>query len=314
MVRLMARKSASLVAVLIAVSALAFLLLSLLPGDPTVAILGTNATPGARAQLRSTLGLDANLGSQYVHYLGRVITGDLGHSYLNGQPVSQAISQRLPATAELLVLAQLLALALAVPLAVLAARHPGGLLDRLSTGVSFGLLSVPYFIIGVLLVLLFAVKLQVLPATGYISFFSDPAGNLRSMLLPAVTLGLGETAGYLRLMRGDLLATLREDFVTVARAKGLPERQVLLRHVLRPSTFSLITLVGLNTGRLIGGAFIIEYLFAIPGIGQLSLNSIYSRDYLMVQGTVLVVAVGYVLVNFAVDLLYTALDPRVRDA
>jgi peptide/nickel transport system permease protein len=302
------------VPVLFAVSAMSFLLLNLLPGDPTIAILGPSATEENVAKLRHELDLDKPLPVRYVTWLGHSVTGDLGKSYVSDQPTAEAIKQRLPVTLELLLLSQLLALLVAVPLAIFAATKPNGLLDRLSTSTAFGFLAVPNFMLGVLLIYVFAVRLRWFPATGYSRFSESPIENLRSMALPAFTLGVAELAVYLRLLRTDLIATLQEDFITMAQAKGLPRWQILLRHALRPSTFSLVTVAGLNLGRLIGGAFVVEYLFALPGIGSLAVESIFKRDYIVVQGTVLLVAVAYVLANFFVDLLYGFLDPRVRHA
>jgi peptide/nickel transport system permease protein len=188
------------------------------------------------------------------------------------------------------------------------------LLDRISTGVSFGFLALPPYIVGVVLVLLFAVTFHWFPATGYTPLTQNPFENLRSLLLPSITLALAELATYMRLLRADMIATLQEDFITMARAKGMPPWRILWLHAFRPSSFSLVTVVGLNFGRLIGGTFIVEILFALPGIGELTVQSIFSTDYLVVQGTVLLVAVGYVLVNFLVDLLYVVIDPRVRHA
>jgi len=310
--RFIGRKVLQLVPVLFAVSALSFLLLNLLPGDPTVAILGPSATTEARVRLRHELHLDRPLVTRYVHWVGQTATGDLGKSYVSGQPTTEALRQRLPVTLELLALSQLLALVLAVPLALLAARRPGALLDRVSTSAAFGFLAVPNFMLGVLLVYLFAVRFRFFPATGYTALTENPASNLRSLVLPSFTLGVAELAVYLRLLRSDLIATLAQDYIAMAKAKGLPAWQVLLRHALRPSTFSLVTVAGLNLGRLVGGAFVVEYLFSLPGIGALTVESIFKRDYVVVQGTVLLVAVGYVLANFLVDLLYGILDPRVR--
>lgn len=313
-VRFFARRLLHLVPVLFAVSALSFLLLNLLPGDPTVAILGPTATEESRAALRDELGLDDPLPVRYANWVADSATGDLGRSYVSNQPTLEAIRQRLPVTLELLLLSQLLAVAAAIPLAILAATKPNGLLDRLSTSTAFGLLAIPNFMLGVLLIYVFAVQLNLFPATGYTPFSDNPAENLRSLALPAITLGVAELAVYLRLLRSDLIATLQEDYIAFAQAKGLPKGYILLRHALRPSTFSLVTVAGLNLGRLIGGAFVVEYLFALPGIGALTVESIFRRDYIVVQGTVLLVAVGYVLANFLVDLLYGVLDPRVRHA
>jgi len=312
--RFLGKRLLQLLPVLFAVSALSFLLLNLLPGDPTIAILGPSATEENRAVLREELGLDDPLPVRYVNWVADSATGDLGRSYVSNQPTLEAIKQRLPVTLELLLLSQLLALVIAVPLAILAATKPNGVLDRVSTSTAFGFLAIPNFMLGVLLIYLFAVRFRIFPATGYTPFSENPAENLRSLALPAITLGVAELAVYLRLLRTDLIATLQEDYIAMAQAKGLPKAYILLRHALRPSTFSLVTVAGLNLGRLIGGTFVVEYLFALPGIGALTVESIFRRDYIVVQGTVLLVAVGYVLANFLVDLLYGILDPRVRHA
>jgi peptide/nickel transport system permease protein len=312
--RLVLKRLLYLVPVLLIVTAGSFSLLQLLPGDPAVNIIGPGATNESVAAKRHELGIDRPLPVQYVNYLKDVAHGDLGYSYQNNQTTTEALKQRLPVTLELLVFSQLLALAFAIPAAMWAAMRPGGWFDRLTTTMAFGFLAVPNFIVGVLLVYVFAVKLQWLPATGYTPFTREPVENLRALFLPSVTLALAEMATYLRLLRTDLITTLQEDFITMAKAKGLSPWRVLLRHAFRPSSFSLVTVAGLNVGRLIGGTVIVEFIFALPGVGALAVQSIFSKDYLVVQGTVLVIAVGYVMVNFFVDLLYAALDPRVRHA
>jgi peptide/nickel transport system permease protein len=314
MLRFIMRKLAYLIPVLFAVTALTFLLIKLLPGDPAVNILGPSATQQAVDQIDTKLGLRKPLVVQYADWLGRAAHGDLGQSYQNNQTTSSALKQRLPVTLELLLLSQVLALVISIPLAILAARRPNGVLDRISTGAAFGFLSVPNFILAVVLVLIFSVKIHWFPATGYTPLTENPLQNLRSLVLPSVTLAVAELATYLRLLRTDMIATLQEDFVTMAKSKGLSDRHILLRHALRPSSFSLVTVGGLNLGRLIGGTFIVEIIFAIPGIGELTLRSIYNRDYLVVQGVTLVIAVGYVLANVIVDVLYSLLDPRIRHA
>jgi peptide/nickel transport system permease protein len=312
--RFLARKLLQLIPVLFAVSALSFLLLNLLPGDPAIAILGPSATKENVARVRHDLELDKPLPVRYVRWVGHSATGDLGKSYLSGQPTIEAIKQRIPVTLELLLLSQLLALAVSIPLAILAALKPNGVLDRISTSTAFGLLAVPNFVLALILIYVFAVQFHLFPATGYTPLTQNPIENLRSVALPSITVGVAEMAVYIRLLRNDLITTLQEDFIAMAKAKGLPTSRILLRHALRPSTFSLVTVAGLNLGRLIGGTFIVEVLFALPGIGALTVASIFERDYTVVQGTVLLVAVGYVVANFFVDLLYGILDPRVRHA
>ncbi|MCU1452814.1 MAG: ABC-type transporter, integral rane subunit [Acidimicrobiales bacterium] len=314
--RFVLQRLGRLVSVLLAVTALSFLLINLLPGDPTVAILGPAAgDPVASATLRKDLGLDRPLPVRYVRWLGRALRGDLGTSYATHQSVVSSISERLPLTVELMVLAELLALAIAVPVGVAAAHHPGGWFDRVSGSVLFGLLALPAFMLGVLLIYVFAVKLRWLPATGEATWFHVGRGVIAtpiSVLLPIITLAAGQLAAFARLLRSEMLQTLRSEFILVAKGKGISERRVLVRHALRPSSFSLVTVAGISIGALVGGAVIVERMFALPGMGQLLVTSIYKRDYLVVQGGVVLVSVAFVATNVIVDLLYAVLDPRVR--
>ena len=314
-VRAIGRKLLYLIPVVFAVTVLSFGLLQLLPGDPAVLILGPSATKASVADLHRKLGLDRPLYFQYLHWLDRTFLHfDLGFSYQNHQTTITALHQRMPVTLELIVLSQIIAFLVAVPLALASATRPNSLIDRITTTASFGFLAVPDFILGVLLVFLFAVRIHLFPATGYTPLSANPLENLRSMILPSLTLALGSQAVYLRLLRTDLISTLQQDFITMAKAKGLPSRYILLRHAFRPSSFSLVTVSGLEIGRLIGGTFIVEVIYALPGIGSLAVQSIYTKDYLVVQGTVLLIAVSYVLANFLVDMLYGLIDPRVRHA
>jgi peptide/nickel transport system permease protein len=313
-VQWLARQLLRLVAVLLAVTLLTFLIVNILPGDIAYAILGTLATPQDVAGLRADLGLDRPMLVRYVDWLGHALSGDLGRSYRNSEPVAKAILDRLPVSLQLMVMAQLIAIGIAVPVALLAARRPGGLFDRLSAATAFGFLAVPNFMLGIILIYLFPITLDLLPATGFTPLSESVWGNLESMVLPSLTLGLIEWTVLMRVLRSDLLTTLKEDFILLARAKGLPSWQVLLRHALRPSSFTLITVIGLNVGTLIGGAVIVEQIFALPGVGRLLLGGIFNRDLILVQGTVAFIATGFVVVNFLVDMLYAVLDPRVRYA
>lgn len=312
--RFLAARLAQLIVVLFVVSGVSFLLLNHLPGNPIITLLGPAATPQAVHLLTVQLGLDKPAWLRYFIWLGNAFQGNLGSSYVNHQPVLLSIQQRLPVTLELLVMSQVIALVLAIPLGIISALRPSQLIDRLSSGAAFGLLSVPGFILAELLVYLFAVRYNLFPATGYVHLTDDPLGNIRSLTLPALTLGLGSMAVYMRVLRTDMIATLQQDYITMARSKGLPTWWILLRHALRPSTFTLVTVGGLNVGTLIGGAFIVEYIFQVPGLGLLTINSIYARDYLVVTAATVLVAAGFVIVNLLVDLLYTFLDPRVRSA
>ncbi|TAJ83907.1 ABC transporter permease [Reyranella sp.] len=308
----LARQLLRLVAVLFCVTLVTFLIVNILPGDVTIVILGTLATPQDIAGLRADLGLDRPMLVRYFDWLGSALSGDLGRSYRNGEPVAQAIADRLPVSLELMVLAQLVALGIAIPVALLSVRKPGGWFDRISASAAFGFLAMPNFMLGIVLIYLFSVSFDLLPATGFSPLSDGLWDNLESMILPALTLGLIEWTVLMRVLRSDLLTTLKEDFILLARAKGLPPWRVLLQHALRPSSFTLITVLGLNIGGLIGGAVIVEQIFALPGVGRLLLGGIFNRDLILVQGTVSFIAAGFVIINFLVDMLYAVLDPRVR--
>lgn len=314
MVQLLGRRLLQLVPVLIGVSFLTFLLLNLLPGDPAVAILGEGATPEAIAALNAQMGLDDPLLLRYWHWIVGAVSGDLGTSLNSGESVTTLLMQRVPASLEIMVLAQIVALLVAVPVAIAAARKPGSFLDRTLGLTAFAGVAMPPFLLGMLLVLIVALPLG-LPATGWIPMTENPLLNLRSAMLPALTLAFALYAVYMRVLRADLVTQLtQEDYVTTARAKGLPMRRIISKHVLRNSVFPLITVVGINMGALLGGAVIVEQLFAVPGLGKLIVDAIYQRDFLVVQGAVVLIAVAFVLINFAVDVLYAALDPRIRHA
>jgi peptide/nickel transport system permease protein len=307
-----ARRLLYLLPVLIAVSLLTFLIASLLPGDLAYTILGDQATPENVAALRHDMGLDEPIWWRYLGWLGHVLEGDLGRSFRTGQTVLQAVTERLPVSFELMLFAQIIALAIGVPLAIVCAARSGGAFDRFMTGTAFGMLSVPAFLSAILLIYLFAVELHWLPATGYVPFTEDPIGNLRFFVLPALTLGLAEWPGIMRVLRSDMIATLQEDYITLAKAKGLKPSRILFVHALKPSSLTLITITGVNIGRLLGGAVIVEQIFALPGIGRLVLGAIGTRDLIILQGSVLCIACGYVLMNFIVDMLYAVIDPRIR--
>jgi peptide/nickel transport system permease protein len=307
-----ARRLLYLIPVLVAVSLLTFLIASLLPGDLAYVILGDQATPEKVAALRHEMGLDHPIWWRYLSWLGHVLQGDFGRSFRTGQTVLQAVAERLPVSIELMLLAQLGALAIGIPLAIACAVRSGSAFDRFMTGSAFSMLSVPAFLSAILLIYLFAVELRWLPATGYVPFSEDPVGNLRCFLLPALTLALGEWPVLMRVLRSDMIATLQEDYIAMARAKGLKPSRILLVHALKPSSLTLVTVTGINIGRLIGGTVIVESIFALPGIGRLLLGAIFTRDLIILQGVVLFVACGYVLMNFIVDMLYAVLDPRIR--
>src|SRR6478736_6446099 len=312
MLGFVARRLLYLVPVLIAVSLLTFLIASLLPGDLAFVILGDQATPEKFAPLRHDMGLDQPMWWRYLSWLGQIVQGDLGRSFRTGETVLQAVAERIPVSIELMLLAEIIGLAIGVPLAITCAARAGSAFDRFMTGTAFAMLSVPSFLSAILLIYLFAVELRWLPATGYVPLAEDPLANLRFFVLPALTLALAEWPGIMRVLRSDMIATLQEDYIALAKAKGLKASRILFVHALKPSSLTLVTITGINIGRLIGGAVIVETIFALPGIGRLLVGAIGTRDLIILQGVVLLVGAGFVLLNFIVDMLYAVLDPRIR--
>ena len=306
-----ARRLVVLAAVLTLVSAATFALLVVLPGDPVVTILGPQATPAAQAELRHELGLDRPVATRYLRWAGDAMRGDLGVSYQTNQPVADSLRQRLPVSLELLACAQILALAGAVVLAVVSALRVGTITDRLIAAGSFAGLAVPNFAVGVALIAVFVVRLGWFDTFGYVPWRVDLLANLRGMVLPSITLALPLLALYTRVLRGDLLRALSQDHVLQARLNGLSPSRIVVRHGLRQSLATLLTVVGLNVSSLLGGAVVIESLFALPGIGRLLFSSIRERDYLVTQGAVLVIAACYVVANVLVELAQRILDPRL---
>ncbi len=315
MARILGIRLARLIATLFAVTFLSFIMTSLLPGDPAVAILGQDAIQNEELleEVREDLGLNDPIPIRYANWLGDALRFDLGESYINqGQEVSQIIKDRLPVTAQLAIMAIVLAVLMAIPLGVIGAYREGRWQDTTSSAAVQVALSVPNFIIGIFLIWLFAVQLKLLPAANWNRISNGLWPNFKTAILPATALAMTQMAIFSRLVRSDMIATLRENFILAARAKGLKDRYILLRHALRPSSLSLMTIIGINFGALLGGTVVIETLFAIPGLGFRLINAISQRDILVIQGITVFVAVVYVLVNTAVDLLYTVIDPRIR--
>ncbi len=324
--RLLWKRLAQLFIVLLAVTFLTYLMLSLLPGDTADVLCGFGCNEQQKAQVRSDLELDKPVPVRYAKWVSGVLRGDFGKSARTQQPVAEALRQRMPVTIELVIYAELIAFAIGIPAGMVAAQRVGGVFDRVTTSLAFGCLSVPPFVLAQVLILVFAVKLQWLPATSYTAL--DPGGglssggiggllsnlfdNLKSLFLPALCVAVAEMAVYLRVLRSDLISTLQEDFIQMAKAKGISPRRVLIRHAFRPSTFSLVTIAGLNVGRLLGGTLVIEYIFSLNGLGSYVVQGIFGRDYIPVLGSVVVIVSGFVLANFAVDMLYAVLDPRIR--
>ena len=300
-----------LVVVAFIISVLVFLLVHLLPGDPSVTILGPNDTAHNRAILFKQLGLNKPLLQQYTTWLNAVFHGNLGQSYLNHESVTHIVATGAPIDIELIVISQVIAFAVAIPLALITSRRPNRAFDNVSTTTTFGLLALPPFVIAPIMVAVFAVSLHWFPATGYVPLTQDPATNLHDMILPSLAITAGSIAVYYRLLRSDLISTLQEDFITMARSKGLSNRRIMLRHAFRPSTFSLLAAAGVNIGALLAGTFIVEYLFALSGLGYSLVQAVQQRDYLVVQGISLVVAIAYVVLQFIIDFLFTVVDPRV---
>jgi peptide/nickel transport system permease protein len=311
--RLTVKRLLLAIPILLGVSILTFWVLSLIPGNAAQQLLGAQATPAQIHTLELQLGLDQPGPLRYLDWLRGAVTGDLGRSIVGGQSVTDLFASRLPVTFEIVGLAFVLSLLVAIPVALVSARWPNRLVDRISMFFSVTGLSIANYVLALVLVLIFSVRLGVLPAIGWIPLSQSVSGNLRSAILPAVSIAFPLCCFYTRFLRGDLVDQLQgEDYVETARSKGIGPWQVLLRHTFRNSSFGLITVVGLNIGTLIGGTVIIEQIFALPGLGQLLLQSINDRDYPVVQACVLLFAVIAVVANLVVDILYAVLDPRIR--
>ncbi len=302
-----------LVATLLAITFLTFLMVALLPGDPVDTILGTGPrTPEQVESIREDLNLDDPFLVRYFTWLGDAVTGDLGDSYITDQPVSDTIRQRVPVTAQLAFMAIGIAVLVAIPVGVLGAYKQSKWQDSTTSAAAQVALSIPNFIVGIFLIWLFAVQWDLLPASNWNRLSDGIGANLQTSIMPALALALGTMAVFSRLIRSDMIATLREDFILSARAKGLSDRYILFRHALRPSSLSLMTIVGISFGALLGGTVVIEQLFAIPGLGGSLINAINGRDIILIQGITVFIAVMFIIINTVVDLLYAVLDPRIR--
>jgi peptide/nickel transport system permease protein len=302
-----------LLGIVFIISVGSFYLIHLLPGNITTVIEGPGASPSNQAKLYKLLGLNKPLFQQYFIWISNVIRGNLGTSFISQTSVASTIRAALPIDLEMMFLSQVVAFATAIPLAMRSARKPDGWLDRIFSAGSFTLLSVPSFIVIVLLVLFVSVKLGV-PHTGpssYVPFNQDWIVNLESMGLPTIALAIGSFVVYFRVLRSDLIATLQEEFITMARSKGISQRRIMWRHAFRPSSVALLGTAGVNIGGLLAGGFIVQYLLNIPGLGYTLIQAINESDYLLVQGIVLVVSVGVVLINFIFDFVINIVDPRI---
>lgn len=299
---------------LLGVAAIVFLLMRAVPGDVVTSLVGLegNVSQERMAELRRMFGLDLPVHVQFGHWLAAAVQGDLGSSLRTGRPIAADLALRFPVTLELTVLSLLIALAIAVPLGVTAALNRGRWPDVAGSAFVLLGLSIPGFFLGILLILLFSLRLDALPPAGYVPLAEAPWQNLRHMLLPALSLGLILAAATTRIVRSTLLEVLGRDYVRTARAKGLAATAVTMRHALRTALIPVVTVVGLQFGQLLGGAVIIEQVFSLPGVGRYALEGINLRDYPVVQGAVLLIAAAFVLVNLLVDVLYALIDPRVR--
>ena len=306
------RRLVMLVPVLIVVGVVVFGLVHLTPGDPAAVILGDRATPEDIARLRDQLGLNDPLPVQFVHWFGNVLRLDFGESIFLGEPVTQALLNRVQPTLLLTLYALSIQVLIGIPAGVLAAVRYNSPLDRALTVMAISGSAIPTFFLGILLILIFAVRLRWLPSGGYVPFGEDPVAHVKGMLMPAFALGFSAAGLLARLVRSSMLDVLREDYVRTAFAKGLPEQLVIVRHALRNALIPALTVIGISLGALLGGAVVTETVFTIPGMGRLVVQSIARRDYPVIQGAIIAIAMTYVLVNLVVDVLYVYIDPRVR--
>jgi peptide/nickel transport system permease protein len=314
MTNYIAQKLAALLVVQFGITLVVFFMIRLVPGDIVDFIFAQYMSSQRMDEIRALWGLDRPAIEQYVDWLSRLVQGDFGRSMLTGRSITGDIVTRFPVTMQLAAMAAAWSIVAGVALGTVAARRPNGKLDGFVSCLTLLGLATPHFWLATLLIYFFAVRLDWLPAVGYVSLREDPLGSLQSLILPALALGTTMAAAVMRMTRSSLLEVLSQDYIRTARAKGNQERAVLTRHALKNAMIPVLTLIGTETGKLLGGSLIIEQIFAIPGIGQYAVNSIFSRDYPVLQAAVLVVASSYVIVNTLVDLGYAMIDPRVKYA
>jgi len=309
---LILRRLAATIPVLLLVTAGVFALIHLTPGDPIDAMMAESVDDSVKRELRRELGLDRPLYVQYASWMGRLLQGDLGRSIRNQEPVIENVGRRIRPSLQLAGLAMAISLLVATPVGILSAARRNSPIDRVGTSFALFGICMPNFLIALLLIFVFGVTLRWLPISGYVDPLEEPWDGLRSLALPAITLGLALAAVLTRTLRSSMLEALSEDYIRTARAKGLTDGAVVRRHALRNALIPVVTVLGLQLGTLIGGAVITEYVFALPGVGRLVVDAVFARDYPLVQGVVLLIAVGFILSNLAVDLLYGWIDPRIR--
>jgi peptide/nickel transport system permease protein len=310
--RLVLRRLLATIPVLVLVTAGVFALIHLTPGDPIDVMMAESVDATVKANLRRELGLDQPIYIQYAAWTWRLLHGDLGRSIRNGEPVIENVSRRIRPSLQLAALAMAISLVVATPLGILSAARRNTSVDRVGTTFALFGICMPNFLLALLLIFFFGVKLRWLPISGYVDPLEEGLPGLRSLVLPALTLGLALAAVVTRTLRSSMLDALSEDYVRTARAKGLSESSIIRGHVLKNALIPVVTVLGLQLGTLIGGAVITEYVFALPGVGRLVVDAVFARDYPLVQGVVLLIAVGFILSNLAVDLLYGWIDPRIR--
>jgi peptide/nickel transport system permease protein len=303
---------AALIPILLGLSIASFALVHVIPGDPALVMLGGEGTPQQVQELRKQLGLDRPLIVRYGEWLGRVLRGDLGESLYNRTRITDELRWRFPTTLALVCLSLLLSIGVGVPAGLISAVYRNSWIDHAARLLTLVSLSLPSFWLGLMLILLFSLKLNLLPIVGYKPITIDSWGGIRFLILPGAALGTYLAALLARLVRSSVLEVLGQEYIRTARAKGLPERVVLFRHALRNALVPAVTVIGINVGILLGGSAVIETLFVLPGVGQLVVTALYNRDLPVIQGLILYISVLYVLINLAVDLLYTYLDPRLR--
>ena len=312
MLELVVKRLISAIPTLFLVTLMVFSLQKLLPGDPITAMAGEERDPAVIAQLREQYHLNDPIPSQYFHWVGNALRGDFGTSLRTQEPVLQLIATKLPVTLELSLLAMIVALIIGITMGVLAAVNKGTWIDNGTNFLALSGISIPHFWLGVLLIMLFSVKLHWLPASGYVPFSEDPLQNLKTMLLPAAVLGTGLSATLMRHTRAAMIAVLKADYIRTARAKGLLPKKVIMKHALRNALVPIITLTTLLFGELLGGAVLSEQVFTIPGFGKMIVDSVFNRDYAVVQGVVLIVAIGFLMLNLLADVLYVLINPKMR--
>ncbi|MDR7419746.1 MAG: ABC transporter permease [Armatimonadota bacterium] len=312
MTRYLTQRLLLTIPVLFLVSIIVFTLINLIPGDPALLMAGGEAGQDVVEALRKQMGLDRPLVVRYAIWLGRVVRGDLGKSVRDGRPVLDVLRLKLPVTIQLAAISLLVSWCIAIPAGIVAAWKRRSVVDYTATTVALAGVSIPNFWLGIMLLYLFAVNLRWLPPSGYVEPWVNPIRSLERMVLPATVLGTALAALVMRLLRSSMLEVLGTEYVRTAQAKGLADRRVITRHALRNALIPVVTVMGLQLGGLLGGAVITETIFAVPGIGQLAVQSILTRDYPMVQGVVLFSAVAIVFVNLSVDIIYSLLDPRIR--